>query len=133
MCLIETGVCFITTVLCFILIALSYSCVPFRDCCAELGTRQHCRDNVTMCLGHTIFANCIMYVFLLTIPHLHILEFFLSLKLYYVVFVLSRNKKIVACPALLLCSLCIFVTGLCLFSWLFCTFLRLLCSVLFFV
>ena len=28
----------------------------------KLGTRQHCRDNVTMFSGHKVVGYCIMYV-----------------------------------------------------------------------
>ena len=60
----------------------------------ELGSRQRCRDNLTMFSGQNMLlvALCLFPLQLL---------YFLSLKLYYVVTLwLSRSFKIVACPAL---------------------------------
>ena len=53
----------------------------------ELGTRQHCRDNVTMFSGYKVVSFCHITIYYLF--HTETLTFFfkfLSLKLYYVVF-----------------------------------------------
>ena len=68
----------------------------------ELGTRQHCRDNVTMFSGHKLVSYCITVC--LYSRAFHFSYFFGSLKLCYVV-ALSfcrcwEANKIVACPAL---------------------------------
>ena len=39
---------------------------------AELGTRLHCRDNVTMFLGHTIMDYCHMYICMYSLWLLHL-------------------------------------------------------------
>ena len=72
---------------------------------SELGTRQYCRDNVTMFSGHMVVSFCTINIFGVAIPFRHrdlnIFRIFLSLRLFYIVALsLSRNYKIVACPAL---------------------------------
>ena len=57
---------------------------------AELGTRQHCRDNVTMFSGLKVCWSLHYYYILVAILHfdtdnLTFFEFFMSLKLYYVI------------------------------------------------
>ena len=39
--------------------------------CTELGTRQFCRDNVTMLLGHKVVCNCHFTIFILATPSRH--------------------------------------------------------------
>ena len=64
---------------------------------SELGTQQHCRDNVTMFSGHTVIGYCIITIFIVATPFRHrdlniFRKFPLSLKLYYAVALsLSRN------------------------------------------
>ena len=57
---------------------------------AELGTRPHCRDNVTMFSGLKVCWSLHYYYILVAILHfdndnLTFFEFFMSLKLYYVI------------------------------------------------
>ena len=42
-------------------------CYPYP----ELGTLQHCRDNVTMFSGHTIAGSCIVSMFVVASPFIH--------------------------------------------------------------
>ena len=58
----------------------------FAQHVADLGTRQHSRDNVTSVSGQKIVAYCIMSIFVAASPfRQHGLHIFWSQKLYYVV------------------------------------------------
>ena len=72
----------------------------------ELGTRQHCRDNMTMFSGVKVVGYCIITISVVATPFRHrdlniLLNFFFSLKIFYIFALsLSRSLNIVGCPAL---------------------------------
>ena len=83
------------------------------DVFAELGTRQHCRDNVTMFSGQIIVYYCVYircgWLLHLDTEAIQFLYFVLSLKLYYAVTLLSscncrEAKQLLRAQ---LCSVCI--------------------------
>ena len=63
---------------------------------AELGTRQHCRENVVMFSGQKMVDNCILTIFVVATPckhrGLHIFLIFLVTKAIFRVIVLSLSR-----------------------------------------
>ena len=81
----------------------------------ELGTRQYCRDNVTMLSDHKVVSYCNITIFVVATPSRpkYILNLFWSPRLYNIVaLLLSRSYIIAACPALKMSNALIFLVGL---------------------